>query len=255
MSHPVLLVLPALLFVAELLAIHVGYRYRRAPHDREANAAVAPVVSTVLSLMGLVLAFSFSNAAGRLDGNRKAILDEANAIETAWLRMDLALPEARPELGSLLKQYVDARVSAYHTFEELKDEARYRAEVEESAVIFRRLWAAALAGTPPTPDRMLVLNALTSMRDTATARSLSMNTHLPPAIYMFLFGVVLIGGLLVGGVLAQAERPHWLYRVAMAAVFSWTIFSIMDMEYPRLGAFQLLQSADALLVELRKSMR
>jgi hypothetical protein len=38
-------------------------------------------VAAVLSLMGLVLAFSFSDAAHRLDANRKTILDEANAVE------------------------------------------------------------------------------------------------------------------------------------------------------------------------------
>ncbi len=95
LTHLLLLALPVVLFAAELLVIHLGFRYRRLPVDAATNAAVAPVVGTVLSLMGLVLAFSFSNAAGRLGENRMAILNEANAIETAWLRIDLAEPEAR----------------------------------------------------------------------------------------------------------------------------------------------------------------
>jgi hypothetical protein len=254
MTHLLLLALPALLFGAELLFIQLGYRYRRLPHDADSNAAVAPAVGTVLTLIGLVLAFSFSNAAGRLDANGKSILDEANAIETGWLRIDLAEPEARPRLAEAFGAYVDARIRAYETYEERVDLAEYDREVELSSRLFVELWSLAVAGTSPSVNRALLLEALSTVRDTATTRTLAMNTHLPTAIYLFLFGIVLIGALLIGGVLAQASGPLWYYRIIVAAVLSWTVFAIMDMEYPRLGAFQLLRNADALLVELRKSM-
>ncbi len=255
MTHLLLLALPALLFVAQLFCIHVGLRYPRLPHDGTYQAAVAPVVGTVLSLMGLVLAFSFANAATRLDTNRRAILEEANAIETAWLRIDVAQPEFRPLLSDVLRRYVDARIRAYETYEERMGLAEYDREVQQSSKLFQQLWSTAVAGTAPASvERVMFLNALSSMRDTATTRSLSMNTHLPPAIHVFLFGIVLVGALLVGGVLAQARRPLWFYRIVIAAVLSWTLYAIMDMEYPRLGAFQLLRNADALLLELRRSM-
>jgi hypothetical protein len=254
MTNLLLLVLPGLLFAAELLFIHLGSRYRRLPFDATSNAAVAPVIGTVLSLIALVLGFSFANAAERLDANRKSILDEANAIETVWLRLDLAEPEARPALGDLFRAYVDSRVRAYETYEERMGLAEYDREVGRSAALFQQLWPMAIAGTAANANRGLLLEALSSLRDKATARTLAMNTHLPPSIYIFLFGIVLIGALLVGGVLAQANRPLWYYRIVVAAVLSWTLFAIMDMEYPRLGAFQLLRNADSLLVELRKSM-
>jgi hypothetical protein len=256
MTHLLLLALPALLFLAQLLLIHLGLRWRRLPHDAAYNAATAPVIGTVLSLMGLVLAFSFANAATRLDANRRTILDEANAIETAWLRVDVAEPEYKPLLGDLLRRYVDARIRAYETYEERMGLAEYDREVQISSDLFHQLWSTAITGTRPTSvERTMFLGALSSMRDTATARTLAMNTHLPPAIHVFLFGIVLVGALLVGGVLAQARQPLWFYRVVIAAVLAWTLYAIMDMEYPRLGAFQLLRNADALLLELRKSMR
>jgi hypothetical protein len=255
MTHLLLLALAPVLFVAQLWCMHLGARYRRLPHDAASNAAVAPVTGTVLSLMGLVLAFSFSNAAGRLDADRKAVLDEANAIETVWMRIDLVEPAVRPRLTELFRRYVDARVSAYENYEERVSLDEYDREVRLSSDLFRQLWAVAIEGTETTVNRPLILTALGDVSDTATARSLAMSTHLPPVIQAFLFGIVLAGSALVGGILAQARRPVWSYRIAFAAVVSWTLYSIMDMEYPRLGAFQLLKNADALLVELRASMR
>ncbi len=255
MTHLLLLVLPVVAFLVQLVFIQLGRRYRRLPHDAASNAAVAPVTGTVLSLMGLVLAFSFSNAATRLDANRKTILDEANAIETAWLLVHVAQAEYQPLLSGQLRGYVDARIRAYETYEERMGHEEYDREVQMSADLFRDLWATAVKGTEPSSvERSLFLNSLTAMRDKATARTLAMNTHLPPAIYVFLFGIVIIGAVVVGSALAQARQPLWFYRVVISAVLAWTLYAIMDMEYPRLGAFQLLRTADALLLELRKSM-
>ncbi len=254
MTHLLLLVMPVVLLLAQLVFIHLGQRYRRLAHDSASNAAVAPIVSTVLSLMGLVLAFSFANAATRLDANRKSILEEANAIEGAWKLIDVAEPDVRPQMSDLLRRYVDARIRAYETYEERVGIAEYDRELQVSAALFEQLWSVGIEGTHDTVSRGLILNALSRLRDTATARSLTMNTHLPPAIHVFLFGIVLVGALLVGGALAGARRALWFYRIVIAAVLSWTLYAIMDMEYPRLGAFQLLRNADALLVELRKSM-
>jgi hypothetical protein len=253
--HVLILALPCALFVAQLALMAVGSRYRRLPKDEGSNVAVAPVIGTILSLMGLVLAFSFSDGARRLDANRKAVLDEANAIEAVYLSIDLVTPPVRDRMRATFRAYVDARVRAYETYDDQMGYADYSREVQLSSDLFRELWTEALEGTSDSPGRSIVLNALSAASSTATARTLAMNTHMPPAIVVFLLGIVLFGALLVGGVLAQARTSTVFYRIVFAAVLSWTAFAIFDMEYPRLGAFQLLRNADALLVELRRSMR
>jgi hypothetical protein len=91
--------------------------------------------------------------------------------------------------------------------------------------------------------------------DGASAWTIAVSTHLPPAILAFLFGTVLIGSMLIGTMLACAGKRHWFYRLVIAAVLSSVVYAIVDMEYPRLGAFNLLKDADTLLVNLRRSMR
>ena len=93
------------------------------------------------------------------------------------------------------------------------------------------------------------------MGDGASARTISVSTHLPPAILAFLFGTVLIGSMLIGTMLFCAGSRHWFYRLVIAAVLTSVVYAIVDLEYPRLGFFNLLKDADSLLVNLRSSMR
>jgi hypothetical protein len=254
MTDVLLLGLAALSFLLVLLMIELGYRYRMTHRLNvpESNTT-GPAIGMVLSLMSLVLAFSFSNAAGRLDVTRKAILQEANAIQTAWLRIDCAESQAQPRLRDLFRQYLDSRIYADEGPQ--LTERRHQGEISDE--LASQIWALAVQATPASrpPDRILFLPAVNAMIDSASARTLAQTTHLPPAIFLFLFGIVLIGAILVGITLASASRRLWLYRIVIATVLSSTLYAILDMEYPRLGAFNLLEGSEALLISARKSMR
>jgi hypothetical protein len=214
--------------------------------------AVSPVTATVLSLMSLVLAFSFANAASRLDSARSTILAEVNSLETAWQRIDLAEPEGQPRLRALLRDYVDARIRAYEAIYD--DDAEYRRQVVIGRRVLRQVWAVAVEHTTLTPNRTLLLGAMGAVGDAAGARTLSLGMHLPAVVFVFLFGIVLIGSMLIGYALAAASDRRWLHRLTIATVLAAVVFAILDMEYPRL-AIELLSSADAMLVDLRKTMR
>lgn len=253
--HILILASPCVLFIAQLALMAVGSKYRRLPTDEASNIAVTPVVGTILSLMGLVLAFSFSDASRRLDANRKTILDEANAIEAVYLSIRFVNDAPlREEMYTKFRQYVDARVRAYQTYDDQMVRTDYDREIQLSSTLFQQLWARAVEGTSDSVSRAILLNALNTASSTATSRTLAMNTHMPPAVVVFLLGIILFGALLVGTVLANATSSTRLYRIVFATVLSWTALAIFDMEYPRLGAFQLLRDADSLLIELRKSL-
>jgi hypothetical protein len=84
------------LFVAMFAMLELGHRpgVRRRRIDAESAAAGTGVVEgAVFALLGLLIAFTFSGAASRFDERRKLIVEEANAIGTAYLRLDL-LPSA-----------------------------------------------------------------------------------------------------------------------------------------------------------------
>ena len=69
-----------------------------------------PIVGSILALLAFMMAFTFGMAGSRYNTRRAAVLDEANAIGTAYLRADL-LPDAhRAEVRALLREYVDVRL-------------------------------------------------------------------------------------------------------------------------------------------------
>jgi hypothetical protein len=71
----------------------------------------------------------------------------------------------------------------------------------------------------------------------------------------YLFGIVLVGSLVVGMALSVTGSRQWFHRTIIALVMTMIVYVIVDLEFPRVGPFQLLETADAMLVALRDSMR
>ena len=87
------------LFIGMAVLLELGRRLRRhhrLRHGDSAGEGVGAIEGAVFGLMGLLLAFTFSGAASRFEGRRQLIVDEANAIGTAYLRLDLLPSAPRP---------------------------------------------------------------------------------------------------------------------------------------------------------------
>src|SRR5512134_4028601 len=96
------------LFLALLGCLEIGRRVgvRRAARDGDAARAGAGVVEgAVFALLGLLIAFTFSGAAARFDQRRALIVEEANAIGTAYLRLDLLAVGAQPAIKQNFQKY------------------------------------------------------------------------------------------------------------------------------------------------------
>src|SRR5262245_30311477 len=109
------LLLGTLLIV--LLSVECGYRlgkYRHKLSDIEKEAPVGAMVGATLGLLAFLLAFTFGLAASRFDARKEVLLDEVNAIGTAYLRAEM-LPEGSEEVRKLLRDYVDTRLEAVRT--------------------------------------------------------------------------------------------------------------------------------------------
>src|SRR5262245_11147995 len=104
------------ILVGMLGALEMGRRIgvRTAARDPEGAKAGSGVIDgAVFGLLGLLIAFTFSGAAARFDARRAMIVEEANSIGTAWLRLDLLPGAVQPPLREKFRQYLDARLSAF----------------------------------------------------------------------------------------------------------------------------------------------
>src|SRR5262245_37326309 len=201
---------------------------------RTQPGGLGAVEAVAFGLLGLLLAFTFSGAAERLDTRRRQIVDEANAIGTAWLRLDVLPASAQPKLRDELRRYTDSRIAMYRTFSVVGVYAA-RAEFARTGALQSQLWTDAVAACGDTPAATIVLlPALNEMFDIASTRIAATQIHPPAIVYIVLGAISLVCGFLVGYEMGTAEVPSRPHMLVLAFIVTFTLYVILDFEYPRL---------------------
>lgn len=245
------------MFVSMILFMEIGRRIGVAGLAREPDGqpkGIGPSEGAIFGLLGLVIAFTFSGAAGRFEDRRDLITEEANNIGTAWLRIDLLPAEAQPGMRDLFRRYLDARLETYKL---VHDETAKNLKIAKSTALQEEIWKTTVgnmhkpgaAGSAP----MLLPQALNAMIDITTTRMVATRNHPPQVIFLLLPVLILIGAMLVGFNMAANKHRQWMHMTAFAAVMSLVVYVIIDIEFPRLGLIRV-DAADIVLTELRQSM-
>jgi hypothetical protein len=245
------------LFVAMLFCVEAGRRIGLRRHARMPEAGdssgTGVVDAAIYALLGLLLAFAFSGAALRFDTRRQLIVQEANAIGTAWLRLDLLVPEAQTELRRLFRDYMDARLEAYQKLPWVPGSSP---EFDRSEELLRQIWQRSVhrVDGAPTATTTLLLSAVNEMIDTTAVRMVAIHTHAPTIVFVLLIALALTSGVLAGAGMAESHRREWMHMVCFALTMAATVYLVMDLDAPRHGLIRI-DSYDRLLYDLRSSMK
>ena len=246
------------LFLGMLLMLELGRRVRVRRRNRGEDSetfGLGVVDAGVFGLLGLLVAFTFSGAATRFDARRHLVIEEANDIGTAYLRLDLLPADARTQLQEMFRQYLDARLAVYQN---VLDREATRAALTRVSDLQRQIWARSVQASRQvsTPDAaILLLPALNAMFDITTTRTAVTQIHPPGIIFALLVIVGLLCSLLAGYGMAGTGGPRdWVHILGFAVVLTVTVYVIVDLEYPRLG-FIRVDAFDQLLVSLRASLQ
>ena len=218
-----------------------------------ANEGLGAAEGAIFGLMGLLLAFTFTGAASRFDTPRDLIVQETNAIGTAWLRLDLLQEGPRDQARGLFRRYLDQRLDLYS---DVTDWPRTQAALAAVAATQAEIWNLAIAQSREDKSQPLVqslLPALNDMFDIATARTLASRQHPPPVIYGMLVVLVLLSAFLVGFSQSKVADQSKLHLVGFSVITALALYIIFDLEYPRYGLVRV-DSFDLALRELRASM-
>lgn len=250
--------LSVVLLVCMMLLMEAGRRIGTARLARDPDGLASgfgPAEGAVLGLLGLLIAFTFSGANGRLEDRRHMITDEANAIGTAYLRIDLLPHDAQGELRQLLGRYLDLRLALYAN---LQDSAATNAKLRAISALQAEIWTKTLVACQ-RPEAavsapLLLLPAVNAMFDIAGTRNMATLDHPPLAIFLFLALLSLMGSLLVGYDMAANKDRNWFHTVVFAAIVSLAVYVTVDLEFPRQGLIRV-DAADRALIDLRDSMR
>jgi hypothetical protein len=246
-----------LLFAGMLILTETGRRLgikRRSKESESERGSLGTIEGAVFAVFGLVLAFTFSGAASRFNEKRAMIAEEANCIETAYLRLNLLAESAQPELRELFRRYVNSRIETYRLLPNL---GAATGEMAESKRLQKQIWAKSISATGLRDSHLdagkLLLPALNNMIDIMTTRTMALQTHPPTIIFMLLFTLGLLCSLLAGYRMATGQHRSWLHILSFALITVVLIYVILNVEYPRAGLIRL-QEFDQALTDVRSVM-
>lgn len=244
------------LFAAMAGAIEAGHALgrRRAVATGEATREhINAIQSAMLGLLALLLGFTFSLALQRYDARSEAVVAEANAIGTAWLRTGLLAPAAGDEMRALLRRYVDARVDDGRLG--VHDRAAREALAAETAALQSVLWqraAAAVRAELPAPGPALHADAVNALIDRQGERSAALARHVPEPILWLVFATFAISGGIVGYAAGVAgHRPAAVTYVLVGLIVT-LVFAILDLDRPGRGLIRVRQDA---MLQLQAQVR
>jgi hypothetical protein len=235
----------------QLLGWHFGAR--RLARGLGGQEGTGTIDGALFALLGLLVAFTLSGALDRLGDRRKLIVEEANAIGTAYLRLDLLPPAEQPRLREQFRRYTDSRIALY---QKLLDFDVARSERQRGTELQQEIWKDALAATSASADSrasLLFVPALNQMIDLSTARAAALRTHAPIAIFVLLVLLSFACAFVAGLSMAKSSRPSRLHILMFAGILAVTAYVILNLEFPRAGLVRL-GPIDALLGEVRASM-
>lgn len=247
----------AVMSVFLMLMMEAGRRfghYRKKRDPDAADAGISTVDGAIYGLLGLVIAFTFSGAATRFDHRRDLVTQEANAIGTAFLRVDLLPPAVQPVIKQDFRDYLDTRLAYYHAIPD--DPDGMRAAQSKYTMLQGKIWSESVAGckeagSPATTS--LVLASLNDMIDITTTRAVAAEMHPPLAIFMALLALALTGAFLAGYGISGAKKRNWAHMLIFAGVMSLAFYMILDLEFPRVGLIRV-NAIDHVLQETRNGM-
>lgn len=236
---------------AQEWAKRLGERHLRL--NPQSKPAYGATEGAVFALLGLFLAFTFSGAGSRFEDRRDLIVQEANAIGTAWLRIEVLPQESRPELRRLFREYLDSRLETYRLVSEGRD---FKPAFKRSSLLQQKIWSASVSAAAASGQMQgftVLLPALNQMIDITTTRTAATRKHPPVVVYLMLGLLSLISAVFVGYGMAGVAVRSLIHTVGFAAVVGAVLYVIIDLEFPRIGLIRV-DAADEILVQLRESM-
>ena len=207
------------LFAGIMLMLELGRRVgarQRAQIMAGGASGVGAVEAAIFTLLGLLIAFTFQGAGARFDARRALIVQEANNIGTAWLRIDLLPANAQSAMRGLFRQYLDSRLETYR---KMPDLVAVKAELDRTARLQREIWKLALDGQKEGSQPVVVgfLPALNQMFDIVTTRTMAARTHPPTILFVMLAIMACMAGVHcrardVRQQGSQLDSQRWLRR-------------------------------------------
>jgi hypothetical protein len=228
---------PAVVFVICLaglwLAAHCGARWCRTRRlDEDERSDLGVVLTAALTLLGLIIGFTFSMAITSYHQRKACEATEANAIGTEFTRAGLLPPADAARVRDLLKRYLHQRILFYTT----RDANRLPQIADATTQLQTDLWTTVQDRAPSQPAAIatLVLSGMNAVLDAQGYTQAAWWDRIPGAAWVLMVAIALCCSCLFGYTSRQFEResiPFFTLPLIVAISF----FLIADLDSPRGG--------------------
>lgn len=222
-------------FIGLLLSLRLGSSLgKRQTLDKDGREDFNIVLGGTLTLLGLIIGFTFSMAVSRYDQRKLYEEEEANAIGTEYLRVEVLPADDASRIQALLRKYLDQRIAFY--------QARRSAQVEqidrETEQLNAELWTTTRQSAI-AQRTFLVTLALGGMNDVLNARGYTeaaWTNRIPVAAWLLMVAIAFVSSLLIG---IGAHKMSLFLSLALPLVTAIAFFLIADLDSPRGGLIRV----------------
>jgi hypothetical protein len=225
----------AVVLIVQGLAAYVGdlFRIKVRPLRKEERQDFDILRTASLTLLGLIIGFSFAMAVSRYDQRKNLEEAEANAIGTEYTRADLLPVGDAAHIRALLKEYIRQRIDFYLA----ADERRIGQIDAETGKLQADLWSTVVgvATTQPTPIVALVVSGMNDVLNSQGYTQAAWWNRIPSAAWALMILIAIACNLLLG---YGEHRANW-FLLILPFIVSISFFLIADIDSPRGGVIRV----------------
>jgi hypothetical protein len=226
-----------ILFFSMLAAVWIGYKM--ASKNLKASSMATELLSPLLGLLALLMAFTFGMSNSRYDDRKNNLIDEANCIGTAILRADIYPDSLKMEFQKDFKSYLDSRRDFY-TLDD--DEAKINASLKKSAEMSDKLWNRASFYAKDKDyfiQSNMMLPALNDMFDSAFKSNVVFNSKVPETIVYLLLIFSVVISLYIGYKSGLEKKLERNFILGFSFLICVVIFITLDLDRSRRGLIKI----------------
>ena len=227
----------AISLAAQLIGAVIGdYLRRRArPVHKGEREDIDTVQTAMLTLLALVIGFSFSMAVTRYDLRRTYEEAEGNAIGTEYLRADFLSASDAADIRDLLRKYLDQRI----LFHQTRDKNHIETIGANTARLQAALWSAVLpaAKTQPTPILTLVVSGMNDVLNSQARTQGAWWNRIPIAAWGLMGFIAIACNAMLG---YGEHRRRAILLIILPIIISISFLLIADIDSPRGGLIRVV---------------
>jgi hypothetical protein len=233
---------PLIVFAVSLVTLWVSAKVGAHLHKKWQNVEeieredLAVILAATLTLLGLIIGFSFSMAVSRYDRRKDYEEAEANAIGTEYVRAGLLPAADASKLRELLTKYVSQRILFYTT-----RSARQLDQINTSTTRLESdMWAViqARAVEQPTPIAALIASGMNDVLNSQGYTQAAWWNRIPIAAWGLVGAIGICSNLLLGYTSRRGNGKTTRFFI-LPMLVSVSIFLIADLDSPRGGVIRV----------------